>query len=135
MKSDIARQALLRAVQEQFSIKFPYLKIDFSRGGRDSLRADNGVNGRSKESEPAGQNPQQQEDTRVAATDILWNGFAVSGDMKVSELEVLLQYEFGLPARILRKSGNLWLETEMTNQWTLGQQNDHGRDIAMGFGA
>jgi len=50
-------------------------------------------------------------------------------------LEICLQYEFGLPAQILRKSGNLWLETSMTNHWTLQQQNDHGRDIAMGFGA
>lgn len=129
MKSDITRQALLRAVQEQFSIKFPYLKIDFTRTGRDTFRPELSVKSPERTQEPL-----PSDDLKNAATDILWKDFAVSGEMKVSELEVLLQYEFGLPARILRKSGNLWLETEMTNQWTLGQQNDHGRDIALAFG-
>ena len=71
--------------------------------------------------------------TRSAAQKLLWTDFGVSDNMKVSELEVLLQYEFGLPAQVLRKSGNLWMETTMTDHWSLRQQNDRGQDIALGF--
>jgi hypothetical protein len=33
---------------------------------------------------------------------------------------------------VFRKSGNLWLETTMTDDWTLQQQNDHGYEISTG---
>jgi len=129
MNSNTARHALARAVQEQFSGYFPYLKIDFTR------RKDTLDQAPSPSSPPNGKDNGQEDDLKEVATAMLWKEFGLSGDMKVSELEILLQYEFGLPARILRKSGNLWLETDTTNHWTLGQQDDHGREIATGFGS
>jgi hypothetical protein len=57
----------------------------------------------------------------------------VQDNMTVEELETLVEKELGRPARVLRKSGNLWLETDMTRHWTLRQQNDHGLEIAIGF--
>jgi hypothetical protein len=53
--------------------------------------------------------------------------------MTVSELESLLLQLFGLPVQVYRKSGNFWMETRMTRDWTLKQQNEHGKDIASGF--
>jgi hypothetical protein len=47
----------------------------------------------------------------------------------VLDLENVLMDEFGLSAQVFRKSGNIWLETTMTDDWTLKQQNDHGREI------
>jgi hypothetical protein len=32
--------------------------------------------------------------------------------------------------QVSRKSGTLWLETTMTDSWTLGQQNEHGRELS-----
>ncbi len=55
---------------------------------------------------------------------------ALSDNMTVGELEKKLQVEFGLQAQVSRKSGNCWLETTMTDNWTLKQQNDHGRDLS-----
>jgi len=53
--------------------------------------------------------------------------------MSVLELENALIDEFGLSAQVYRKSGNIWLETTMTDNWTLKQQNDHGRELTIGI--
>ena len=50
--------------------------------------------------------------------------------MKVEELERILKKDFGLRAQVFRKSGNLWLETTMTDGWTLAQQNYHGKELS-----
>jgi len=124
MNSQIARQLLLKEVQNEFSGAYPFLKIDFTRGkGEKRLPPAGGVNGQVQQGEQDGP-------AREKARELLWDKFDVTDNMKVSELEVLLQYEFGLPAQVLRKSGNMWLETRMTQHWTLRQQNDHGLDIA-----
>ncbi|MDO6429471.1 hypothetical protein Q4E93_02650 [Flavitalea sp. BT771] len=130
MKSINTRQLLLKEVQEEFSRNYPYLKIDFTRGKGEKRVAS--INGAGK-TDGASQPDDQGESIRSAAQKLLWTDFGVSDNMKVSELEVLLQYEFGLPAQVLRKSGNLWLETSMTDHWTLRQQNDRGQDMALGF--
>ena len=130
MKSHYARQLLLKEVQEEFCRNYPYLKIDFTRGkGEKRLAPINGTGRTDITVQP----DDQSEALRSAAQRLLWTDFGVSDNMRVSELEVLLQYEFGLPAQVLRKSGNLWLETSMTEHWTLRQQNDRGQDIALGF--
>jgi len=52
------------------------------------------------------------------------------GTMKVNELEKLLKDEFSLAAQVFRKSGNIWLETTITDNWTLNQQNSHGKELS-----
>ena len=49
--------------------------------------------------------------------------------MTVGELENAFFTQFGLSVQLSRRSGNLWLETIMTNSWTLKQQNEHGREL------
>jgi len=39
----------------------------------------------------------------------------------------------GLKAEIFRKSGNVWVETSLTNNWTLQQQNCEGEEISRHF--
>ncbi|NII27809.1 hypothetical protein HB364_22190 [Pseudoflavitalea sp. X16] len=51
--------------------------------------------------------------------------------MTVQELEKLFEDQLGLHLQVFRKSGNLWLETTMTDGWTLKQQNDHGMEISL----
>ena len=51
-------------------------------------------------------------------------------EMKVKDLERIFKDQFSLAMQVFRKSGNLWLETTMTDNWTLQQQNDHGREIS-----
>ncbi len=50
--------------------------------------------------------------------------------MSVLELENEFYDKFGLSVQILRRSGNLWLDTSRTNSWTLKEQDDLGREIS-----
>ncbi|HSB94027.1 MAG TPA: hypothetical protein VLC28_12970, partial [Flavitalea sp.] len=52
--------------------------------------------------------------------------------MTVAELEGLFTDKFNLPVQVFRRSGNIWLETTMTDGWTLKQQNEHGKEITNG---
>lgn len=54
----------------------------------------------------------------------------ISEEMKVIDLEKLLKDKYSLAVQVFRKSGNLWLETTMTDNWTLKQQNNHGRELS-----
>jgi len=129
MKSSIARQLLIKEVQNEFSNAYPFLKVDFTRGRGEKRVAPYAgpANAAGNSQVQPGEN---EEPVNEIARKLLWDEFGVTDNMKVSELELLLQYEFGLPAQLLRKSGNLWLETRMTQHWTLRQQNDHGQDMA-----
>jgi hypothetical protein len=57
---------------------------------------------------------------------------ALTDAMTVAQVEKALRDEFGLQAQVTRQSGVIWLETTMTDNWTLKQQNDHGREITQG---
>ena len=52
--------------------------------------------------------------------------------MTVTDFENALMDQFGLSAQVFRRSGNIWLETTITDYWTLKQQNEHGREITVG---
>lgn len=56
----------------------------------------------------------------------------ISNNITVAELE--MQFEkIGLIAEVQRKSGNVWIETFLTNNWTLQQQNAEGEEISSHF--
>jgi hypothetical protein len=54
----------------------------------------------------------------------------IRDSMTVGELEKNFLDQFGLNVQLSRKSGKLWLETTMTDNWTLKRQNDHGRELS-----
>jgi hypothetical protein len=39
----------------------------------------------------------------------------------------------GLSAHIFRKSGNVWVETTLNNDWPLEEQNEEGKQISSHF--
>jgi hypothetical protein len=112
------RQQLIQKVQEEFSRTYPFLKIEFGKTGREP------------EKPPDNTHPDTDEQIRDGARALLENDIRLSDHLKVSELETSLGHLFGTAARVYRKSGNFWMETRMSRDWTLKQQNDHGRDIA-----
>ena len=135
--NSIHRQRFIKEVQKEFGNAWPYLKIDYGqRGGMGRSiepEGDGSSNDRDNgEGQQTGESS-EREMIREAAKELLWHDFALTGDTLVSELEILLQYEFGLPLQIYRKSGNLWLETRMTRHWTIRQQNQQGAEIARGY--
>lgn len=58
----------------------------------------------------------------------------IEDKMTVAELENILLDQFGLHTQVTRQSGIIWLETTMTDDWTLSQQNEHGKEITNGTG-
>jgi hypothetical protein len=103
-------------VQRDFAQAYPFLKIDFYK-----------INGKSKYTTA------EKLDKLVVmrSCNMLREGELVVSDvMTVLELERSFRENFGLYVQVSRKSGTLWLETTMTDNWTLKQQNDHGRELS-----
>jgi hypothetical protein len=48
----------------------------------------------------------------------------------VVELECLFEDQFGLFVQVFRRSGNLWLETTVTDSWSLQKQNEQGKELS-----
>lgn len=115
MQLRITPAKLVSEVQAEFNTSFPFLKLEFF------------------------QNKFQQSNTRVGAnkrigdcqTNISDGEIEISGDMKVNELEKKFKDQFALNVQVYRKSGSLWLQTTMTDGWSLEKQNEHGMELAV----
>lgn len=107
------------SIQEEFNAEFPFLKIDFyaksnRHGGPSSEKIVE------KSSKTIGDCRTTHENGTIT----------ISPNMTVAELESLFNNEYGLKINISRKSGKSWIETNVTNNWTLEKQNDQGRILS-----
>jgi hypothetical protein len=107
-------------LQDQFSSLFPFLRINFFKRGRvvDKVPAERVI---------LFSQDVQLKDINPGMRD---GDLEISEETSVSELENRFNEKFGLYIQVLRKSGNLWLDTSRTKSWTLKEQNDHGREIS-----
>jgi len=115
----IAPNRLISDIQKEFNSVFPFLKLEFfyNKNLSHSKLSIREITPRIS----------QQADSQKSNSD----GFIkINGEMRVNELEDIFQKNFGLSVQVFRKSGNLWLETTMTDNWTLQHQNNHGREIS-----
>jgi hypothetical protein len=119
MHLHIAPNRLISDVQYEFNKAFPFLKLEFF-ARRSVLRPGS----------PTSQLIPHNRKISEGQSTITDGDIEIPGEMKVMELEKLLKEQFSLAAQVLRKSGNLWLETTMTDNWTLEQQNKHGKEIS-----
>ncbi len=119
MQLHIAPNLLISDIQKEFNIAFPFLKIEFFNT-RSFARSDFMAHQIIPSQRKIG-------DGQLAITD---GDIEVAEEMKVKDLEKIFKDQFSLAMQVFRKSGNLWLETTMTDDWTLQQQNDHGREIS-----
>ena len=123
MKMVINGERLIKDLQDDFNFAYAFLTIEFFRNG--SVRRD--------------RYPAQQKISPQHKLETAWiwkkdKGCLDLHDyMTVLELENVLMDEFGLSTQVFRKSGNIWLETTKTDNWTLKQQNDHGKEISYGW--
>jgi hypothetical protein len=119
----IAPTRLISEIQQEFNRKFNFLKLEFfTRRGF--------VNSDYSSTQIAPSNRRIGDIQQV----ITEGEIEIEGEMKVKELEQRLKEEFSVAAQVFRRSGNLWLETTMTDNWTLNQQNKHGKEISTGSG-
>ena len=121
MQLHIAPDRLISDVQNDFNQEFPYLKLEFfeTRSFNRSSQSGKILLPRHQKLGDAFRQVQPGE-------------IEVLHSMKVTELENIFRSRFNLAVQVFRRSGNLWLETTMTDNWTLDQQNNHGMEITTG---
>lgn len=99
-------------VQEEFNQTFPYLKIDFVSTGVQSeklcLTKENGHN-------------------KVVNT---ISFIKLTADTTVKEIVSQFKELFNLSVKVQRKSDGHWIETVLTENWTLTKQNLEGKYLA-----
>ena len=107
------------SVQQAFNSMFPYLKIEFFT----NLKS---VSGRlhRKIVDKYIQTFGEYKKTKSKESII------INSQMTLSDLDNQLQNEFGLSVKLYRYSGRLWLETTVTDSWTLEQQNKEGEALS-----
>lgn len=119
MTLHISREHSVNDVQALFSTQFPFLRITFFKK-------------RMNEGKIVGQPAVFSPETRMKEMnrDFPDGEFEIDEEMTIPELETKFYKQFGLFVQIDRKSGNIWMEPNMTSSWTLKKQNEHGRDIS-----
>ena len=115
----IAPNRLISDVQLEFNNMFPFLKLEFFRNKvfQDPESAANQVIPHYR----------KIRDGQAVATEGI---IEIVENMKVRELEKLCKDIYKMNVQVFRRSGNLWLQTAMTNDWTLWNQNKHGMEIS-----
>ncbi len=119
---EIKKHKKIIELQEQFNKYFPFLQIEFF--------FERHVSGKGTH-----KNKVISSDKRLGQVQLI-NGEGViklSKTMTVEKLEKLLEDDFGLFAQVFRKSGEVWLETSVTDSWTLEQQNNEGKNLSEHF--
>ena len=108
-------------IQEDFSKMFPFLKIEFFESPQDPT-------GTSTRSKMISSDKRLKEGLKGINAKSLF----LFGDTTVKELEDRFKTDFGLNVQVFRKSGNLWIETSLTDSWTLDRQNQEALDLGSG---
>lgn len=113
----LTKNKAISELQEEFNTAYPFLRISFYKPSRE------------KKSAPVRQKLNH-------AMILAKAGLSGEGEIAVTETTTVKQLEqdflgrFGLFMQVSRRSGSIWLETTMSDDWTLKQQNDHGRELS-----
>ncbi len=121
MKLHINKETTIQEIQKEFNACYPFLKVEFFRylpKRKPILSAE-----------------------LLCASETLkhiesfYEGRIVDIDKNRTIHDILKDFEtmFGMSAHIFRKSGNVWVETSLTDDWTLEEQNKEGEQISGHF--
>jgi hypothetical protein len=115
----INNQKKISELQTEFNEVFPFLRLEFFRNKH------------------AGQHAYTKRDLlnpELTLKQGSWQhnqgAIVLKENMKVSELEELFENLFGLSVQVFRKSGGSWIETTVTDDWTLERQNEEGKELS-----
>jgi hypothetical protein len=119
MQLHINDETRIRNVQHSFNAVYPFLKIDFLKN-----------NYAKRLSAKAEKIPPDEQVKRVGNVNGV-HQIRVTKQRTVAQLKKDFKEMFGLTAEVYRKSGNVWIETSLTDDWTLEQQNKEGELICL----
>lgn len=119
MKIIIDDNSTLFEIQEEFTKMFPFLKIDFFLKNLTPtvLSAHKLLKSTGKTIADYSTNDEQ--------TCII-----ITPQMTVSQLEQCFSSEYGISIKVYRNSWRVWLETTVTECWTLEEQNRQGEALS-----
>ena len=122
MTMNITPERLIKDIQQEFSLFFPFLRIEFLRKPHPFMDSNHKVCTLPNEFIIG-----------HAAKHSVEKNIEITSSMTVRELEESCERNFGVYVKFYRKSGGLWLEVTMTDNWTMKQQNDLGSEISILF--
>ena len=120
MKLIIEDKMTLNSFQEEFNAAFPYLRIDFFIT---SKMTSSGV----KTQKITEKNDRTFGEIRKKDST---STIEITPETIVSDLENQIENEYSISAQIYRSSGRMWLETTLTDSWTLEEQNKQGESLS-----
>ena len=122
MLLQIDKKSSLMGIQKQFTAYYPFLKIEFFK--------------RIPVDQPLYKIDIFSSIEQRKYMEGFYDGsiqIDVSRKRTVVEVENDFEKKLGLSAHIYRKSGNVWVETTLTNDWPLEEQNEEGKQISSHF--
>ena len=119
MKITINDHRKIFAIQKEFSEMFPYLKLEFF----------------SKPHTKGGSSPKElmkPSSKLLGECRTIHNKgvITITPQMTVANVEQGFSDVYGLSVQVFRKSGTTWLETTVTDNWTLEKQNKQGEELS-----
>jgi len=119
MKIIIDNNSTLFEIQEEFTKMFPFLKIEFflktfvltTISSYKLLKINSKI---------IGDYHKHDEKSNIIITP----------QMTVSNLEKCFNNEYGISVKVYRNSWRVWLETTLTDGWTLEEQNRQGEALS-----
>lgn len=104
-------------IQEEFIEKFPFLRLEFYKKSHQP-----------HEASPKDEKIDSYFKIGEIRTGVRTGDLSINGHLKVSTLEEKFAEEYGLNVQVFRRSGDVWLQTTATDEWTLTEQNERGKD-------
>lgn len=116
MKLQINKKTKIKDLQKIFSDAYPYLKIEFYN-------------------KPHRKKELSSLKDRIPPDEIIseLNNFKgrasinIGKDRTVADMEAEFYDKSGIAVQVCRRTGNLWIETSLTDSRTLGMQNEQGK--------
>lgn len=119
MKIAINDNRKISSIQKEFNSIFPYLKLEFFAMPK-HFKCD-------FSKRMLKENSSFLSDCRVIHPS---GEISIHPLMTVRNLEKLFFDKYGLGVQVFRKSGTVWLETTVTDGWTLAEQNSQGEALS-----
>jgi hypothetical protein len=111
MDLEIKPDTKIGELKNSFRKRFPQLKVEFLSGDSKRILDDDHLDVQQLSGIKKGQGL-----------------LHITGLTTVAELEKLFKHRYGLNAQVFRRSGNIWLQTTATDEWTLDEQNHEGTE-------
>lgn len=104
----------LGEIKAEFQQHFPHLKIEFYAGSHEA--------GEGNSNTTLLEDHWQIAQARTVHTE---GHLSINGHQKTKTLEAHFKAHYGLNVQVFRKSGNAWLQSTKTDDWTLSEQEHY----------